>query len=209
MNLWEYGILCLAGRSDWVPYSHLLKTYSSEMRTKTLNRSHNEFTSSPSRVGDANRERSFSSFHARIERDSQRRLLSAYDGNNFVKNLIVDKNQIHYYMFDFENLVTSTLCSKTPYRLEFEFSDTTLRKLSELIYLIPYHPDETTDERMDVLQALRAKTTSTSPVDQPVLGPHKNGPVKYGRPVLILGSNCCKDVHLSSLKDLYVAARGR
>ncbi|ETO07476.1 hypothetical protein RFI_29915 [Reticulomyxa filosa] len=203
MYLQDYVIVCLAGRLNWVPFSHLLKRYSSEMKRKTLRirKDQNDKKNEAKYMLDPK---------ASVERLRTLLLyghdLSVITGthSNNVYHVMTDANGFHYVVFDFEN-------SSYPYHLEFQFSDTTLRKLIELIYLIPFHEGEAGDSIMDLAQKLQFNSSLVQQKKPVVMidSERQAKGIKYGKPILVLGRHCCEHVHLSALKDLHRAARGR
>ncbi|ETO30035.1 hypothetical protein RFI_07088 [Reticulomyxa filosa] len=201
MRLWDYMILCLGGRLDWVPFSHLLKRCAREMKQDT-------FASKKAKRGKSQHVDSPKTPTTKLWMEHFQTLLaSRFDpyvilNSSNDQHIVVDNNGVHYIVFDFEHLVTIFLCGKQPYRLEFQFSDTTLRKLVEILYLIPYHEDETTESIMDLFQKMHSPHI-------PLLIDESEKAIKYGKPILLFGPNCCKRVHLSALKDLHIAAKGR
>ncbi|ETO23595.1 hypothetical protein RFI_13585, partial [Reticulomyxa filosa] len=220
MHLWDYMLSCLGGRLDWVPFSHLLKNYSFEVsQTSPGSRRKKGWKREQKRKASGQDGMTSSSEYLRtlLTLGYDPNAVANNDDNNpaDIKHIVTDSNGMCYMVLNFEHLISTMLCGKRFYRLEFQFSDMALRKLIELIYSIPYHEDETTESVMNLFQktgsnssfGFDAKLSVPLLIDSDQSNSKKD--ITYGKPILVFGPNCCKNVHLSILKDLNTAAWGR
>ena len=188
MNIAQYGIICLSGRLDWVPYSQQLKTYSdknvnsydflesldvddqtetNESKINAINRGH--------QVTQSLLQNNIAFSPAILSRNKSYRL-----------NLFAKANQVDSkHVFNYEKIETSSrlLCGKK-YSMHFQFSSETLLKFGEILSSITY-------------SKLLVKNNSPRYY------------LQLNRPIIKLGEKSTKSMDLIALYDLYKSARGR